>query len=570
MGLSPVAVASGALVLLAILLALHSILIAFWTHHVLPLQEEWLNLIVFKSWLSGEHPIADLFSQHSEHRLVFPRLILFSDSLLFCGTGYFSLAVIFLTLGLLVGLFLFLLNRLRPNGQGAVGIGAMIALLLLSLAQWENFRAPIQIYFVGVFAASCFAITLFSLAIERARAGGRWAGLMATSFALAAVATFSMASGLLSSIILIVIALLARAGRTFVAAAVVLTAALAGAFFFDYHLPSRSELYSSFGLPQLSDPEWLRGPAGIVLFTAAYLGNFLDPSIEAAIVLGAIGSVGIAIIFWRFLLGRDRDAKRLALLGIALFAGGSALLTALGRLPTEGIEAALSSRYTLGSACFWSAVLICGWSLSDQSRHPRVLRTLLGAVCIPFVIAIVQAPFPATSILQENAFAQDVVANGLLQGLVDEDAIKATYTDPAWVREVAPLLKARGMSVFASKDARLLGQPLTDAGEVETQACPGSFDIALSVPDLGPNGVRVNGSAVIEHVLPSATRVYLVAPDRKIVGYASSRFDQPEWSGYATVEPKTELQAFGRRDSGRLCPIGTRVVSSDNVARPGQ
>src|SRR5262249_14885608 len=160
----------------------------------------------------------------------------------------------------------------------------------------------------------------------------------------------------------------------------------------------------------------------------------------------------------------------------------------------------------LGSACFWSAALICGWSLSGQSRHPRVLRALLGAVCIPLVIAIVQAPFAATSILQDNAFAQDMVANGLLQGLVDEDAIKATYTDPAWVREVAPLLKARGMSVFASKHARLLGQPLTDAGDVETQACLGSFDIALTAPDLGPKAVRVKGSAAVEHAMPSATR----------------------------------------------------------------
>src|SRR5262249_48065603 len=199
-----VAVASGALVLLAIVLALHTVLIAFWTHHVLPLQEEWLNLIVFKSWLGGGHPIADLFSQHSEHRLVFPRIILFSDFLLFRGTGYFGLAVIFFILALLVGLFLFLLIRLGPNAPGAVGIGAMIPLLLFSLVQWENFRAPIQVFVVGAFAASCFAVTLFSLAIERARGRGRWAGPMAASFALTAVATFSAASGLLSSIILIV------------------------------------------------------------------------------------------------------------------------------------------------------------------------------------------------------------------------------------------------------------------------------------------------------------------------------------------------------------------------------
>lgn len=562
----PIAIVSGALALLAFALALHTVLVSFWTHHALPLQDEWSNLILFKSFLGGNHLLADLFSQHNEHRNVFPRIILFSDYLLFRGRGYFSLTVIFLAVALLVGLFLFLLCRSRPRAQGTVAIGAMIPLLLFSLMQWENFRSGFQVEFVGVFAAASFAIVLFSLAIERARAGGRWAALIAASFALVGVATFSMASGLLSGIVLIVIALLARAGRTYVTAAIVLTAALAGAFFFDYQLPSRNDLYSSFELPkgEDSDPSWLRGPVGIVLFTAAYLGNFLDPAIEAAIFLGAAGSVGVAIIFWRFLLGRDSDPKRLALLGIALFAAGSAFLTALGRLSSEGIDGAMSSRYTTGSACFWSAVLICGWSLSGQSKYPGVLRVSLGAACLVLVTAILQAPFPSASFLQDQAFMQDMVENALLQGLVDEAAIKATYTDPDWVREVTPLLKERGMSVFASKDARLLGRPLSEAGEVDTEACPGSFDIALSAPALGRNGVRVNGSATIEHLLPISTRVYLVAPERKIVGFASSPVGQPEWSGYATAELHTELHAFARRGSGRLCLVGASVVSIDD------
>jgi hypothetical protein len=562
-----IAIISWALALLGFALALHTVLVSFWTHHALPLQDEWSNnLVRFKSLLSGNHLLADLFSQHNEHRNVFPRVILFSDYFFFRGRGYFSLTVIFMTVTLLVGLFLFLLHRARPKAQGTVAIGAMIPLLLFSLMQWENFRSGFQVEFVGVFAAASFAIVLFSLAIERARAGERSAALIATSFALVGVATFSMANGVLSSIVLIVIALLARARWTYVIAAMVLTTALAGAFFFGYQFPSTNDLYGSFGPPkgEGSAPWWLRGPVGIALFTAAYLGNFLDPTIEAAIFFGAAGSVGVAIILWRFLLGRDSDPKRLALLGIALFAGGSALLTALGRLPNEGIDGAMSSRYTTGSACFWTAVLICGWSVSGQSKYPGVLRMSLGATCLVLVTAILQAQFAAASFLRDQAFMQDMVENALLQGLVDEAAIKATYTDPYWVREFTPLLKERRISVFASKDARLLGRPLSEAGEVDMEACPGSFDVALSAPGLGAHGVRVNGSATIEHLLPISTRVYLVAPDRKIVGFASSPIWQPEWSGYATAELHIELHAFARRSSGRLCLVGASVVSIDD------
>jgi hypothetical protein len=563
----PITIASGLLALLAVALALHTVLVSFWTHHALPLQDEWSNLILFKSLLDGNHILADLFGQHGEHRNVFPRIVLFSDYLLFRGRGYFSLTVTFLALALLVGLFLFLLYRSRQRTPGIVAIGAMIPLLLFSFMQWENFRSVFQVEFVGVFTAASFAIALFSLAMERARAGGRSARLIAASFALVGVATFSMANGIVSGIVLIVVALLARAGRIYVTAAIALAAVLAGAFFFDYQLPSKSDLYSSFGPPegQGSDSWWLRGPVGIVLFAAAYLGNFLDPQIEAAILLGAVGLLGVAIIFLRFLLGQDSDPKRLALLGIALFAAGSAFLTALGRLPSEGIDGAMSSRYTTGSACFWSAVLICGWSLSGESKYPRVLRVSLGAVCLVLVIALLRAPFPAASFLQDQAFRQDMIENALLQGLVDDAAIEATYTDPDWVRQVTPKLKERGMSVFASKDARLFGRPLSEAGEVDAEACPGTFDVALSAPALGRNGVGVSGSATIEHLLPISTRVYLVTPERKIMGFASSPVGQPEWSGYATAERHTELQAFARRASGRLCLVGASIVLSDEA-----
>ncbi len=121
--------------------------------------------------LTGKHVFADLFSQHNDHRIAFPRLILFSDYLFFRGRGDFDLTAIFLMQATLVGLLFILLARTRTGAKGRVAVGAMVPLLLFSLRQSENFVWGFQVAFVSVFTLAALAIVIFARALERSRLG---------------------------------------------------------------------------------------------------------------------------------------------------------------------------------------------------------------------------------------------------------------------------------------------------------------------------------------------------------------------------------------------------------------
>ena len=547
------AVLAAALVPMALVLTVQSVLVSFSTHGALPQGDEWFSLGVFRSMLTGQHVFTDLFSQHNDHRIAFPRLILFSDYLFFRGRGDFDLAAIFLMQATLVVLLLSLLARIRTNAKGSVAVGAMVPLLLFSLRQSENFVWGFQVGFVSVFTLAALAIAIFAKALERSRLGERSGVATSIAYGLAAVATFSMSNGMLCGIVLTAMAVVARSSKRHIVGATVITTALIVAFSFRYQLLGGAPLRDA----------WLHRPLAVLLYAAAYLGNFLDPDIDAAVFLGASGLLALGIVFARFATARDRDPIRLALLGIALFTAGSAVLTALGRF-SDGIDGAMSSRYATGSALFWCAMLICGWSLSASSRHPVALRLVLAGASLVLLTAIVQNQAPGVSVLQDRAFNRNIVENALAQGLVDDAMLKSMDEFPAQVREILPFLRGRVISIFAGQDAQVFGRPLNDAGPVDAKPCPGSFESAESAPALGVNGVRVSGTTGIHHVVPTSARLYLVDPRGTVVGFASTPFGQSSWSGYATAARNERLQAFARLGSGRLCDVGTATVSEEH------
>ena len=428
-----VAILSAALVLTALVLAVHSVLVSFATHGALPQGDEWFSLGVFRSMLTGEHVLADLFSQHNDHRIAFPRLILYSDYVFFKGRGDFDVAAIFLMQGALAVLLLTLLARTRTRAKGSVAVGAMVPLLLFSLRQSENFVWGFQVGFVSVFTLATLAIVTFAQALERSRRGRGSGVATSISYGLVAVATFSMSNGLLCGIVLIAMAVVARASRRHIVGITAITIALIAAFSFRYQF---------LGGPSLRDA-WLQRPLEVAMYAAAYLGNFLDPDVDAAVFFGACGLLALGIVFARFAMGRDRDPVRLALLGIALFTAGSAVLTALGRF-SDGIGGAMSSRYATGGALFWCAMLICGWSLSGSSTRPVALRLIMAGASLVLLTAIVDVQAPGVAVLQGRAFDRNMIENALDQGLIDEAMLTTMDESPEQIREIVPFLRRRG------------------------------------------------------------------------------------------------------------------------------
>ena len=542
---------AASLVLAAILVAAQTVAESFATHSLLPQGDEWTSLAVFRSVMTGRAVISDMLGQHNEHRILFPRLVLFSDYLLARGTGRLDLVAIFVTQALACGLFLHLLARGAARSPGRVAVGAVVVLLLASLRQSENFTWGFQVQFVGVFAAGSLAASLFAVAIGAARAGRPAGGLVMLALATAAVATFSMSNGLLAAPVFLALAVMGRAPRRMTLAAVLATVALTAAFFHGYEVLGPGNLRAALA----EDP--LRIPA----YAAAYLGNLLDPDMGACLLLGAAGLAWAAVAALAVATGRDRDPVRLALLGIMLFTAGSATLTALGR-SGEGLGSAMASRYATGAAYFWSAVLVHAWSSAGALRRPSALRSLVGAAGLVLVMGILRVQAPTVEIMRSLGVARTVAGDAVMQGLVDDAALRAIDDDPAQVREMLPFLRERRLGVFADPEAGRLGRPLPEAGPVGALPCPGSLDVARADPALGPDGVALGGTALGGAALPATGRILLADADGRVVGLGEAGPGGAAWTGYARARPGSEIRAFLRLRSGRLCGIGAARVAS--------
>ena len=544
------------LVALAVFVVLSTIYFTVLTHNPIPQADEWHSLALYDSILREGHILQRLLQPHNEHRLFFPRLVLFSDYRFFGGSGRLDKAVIVLIQTLDAGLFIWLVRRAGCGPLARWALGAVVTTLLFSLYQSENFEWGFQVQFVGVFACAALCVTCFAIGLDRARAGGRAAVPMAAAGLLAVVATFSMANGLLTGIVLVVLAGLARARATVLVGAAALASGLVVAFSVDYRLENPHE-----GVAEL-----LGHLPRLMAFAAGYLGNFANFGLSSQVELGTFGLAATAAIAGVMAVRRDRDPARLALLGIALFAIGSAAVTAAGR-SADGLEGIASSRYSTGAASFWAATLVNAWSLSLRSPQGAAWRA---AACLTGLV-LMQAcwadQIPMGIEMQRRTVRYDAMEDALLLGLVDEPAL-AIFEEPVGeVREMEPVLRGLGLFIFAGRNAGLIGRPLAEIemADAGPMPCAGRFDAALAVPTLGVDGVAVSGLSSLRPRLGRPGRVYIVDADRRVVGFAHTGFGDGRWTGYAKARPGTSLGAYAVSDAGRSCALGSAPV----VMHPG-
>ncbi len=547
-----VVVTSG-LILMAIAMVADSVTTVVRLHSALPYFDEWDSLALFRDLITGQAPWTDMFSQHNEHRIFFPRLFLFSDYLFFGGQGIFDLVTIGAIQAAHAGLLIWLLRRARPTARGSLAIAAVVVMLLSSLRQEENFSWGFQVAFVAVFALATLACILFSDALAAMRAGQAYGGRLIAAYAVVVAATFTMANGLLAGLTLVCLAAASRAPLRIVAASGAVLVILALCYFHGYQVAAdQTPLALS-----------LQHPLRLLSYTAIYIGNFLEPDLRTARLLGLWGLVAMAGAAWTVVLRRDTDPVRMALFGIMLFTVGTALLTGLGRLGM-GLDQAFSSRYGTGAAAFWSAILIYWWCFADRMRGAALLRWAVGATALVLVVGAVQSQGPQKGGMEVRARGQRAATDALLLGLKDQDSFQAIYDVNGPVLAGAVFLKAHGLSVFGQRDAELVGKPVVQAGTIVDRAfCEGSIDNAAAAPDLGSGGVRLSGRGRAHDAWAMTDRVYLVDGTDAIVGLASRSPDlaDPEpWSGFAVSSVGTPLRAFARLSHRKLCELGGAAV----------
>lgn len=431
-------------------------------HSPLPYWDQWNEVTVAEQ-------LSALLGQHNEHRLVFPRLLFALDATLAAGTNVINIG----SVALIQLAHALLLARVAGRAGGRVAAFTLFAGFLalattLSAYQWENLTWGFQSTFVGVYALATAAFA--ALALLPGTRG------LTTGMALAGVAVFTIAQGVLVPVLLVLLAPLTGRRRWEVAVLAAGAAVLLWLFFHGYHRPPPPGGHAHAGLVGLAAYflAYLGAPFG---FAADHLlpgGNRLRHM--ASVAAGLAGLLIVAALAARLALRRlTFGPAQWVLAFLPLLVLGTAALTTLGRA-SLGLNQAYSWRYGTPVLLFWCSLALLLWTLAPGlGRLGR--RALFAATALLLAtLAVIQAP--NANVGREIAYRREEAALALLSGLRDTPVLSAVIDDLAFLRRRTEVLREYRLGPFAAPWAGWLATPLADHVSVLPPGgrCIGSVD----------------------------------------------------------------------------------------------
>src|ERR1035441_1977216 len=306
-------------------LVLSTLLVVIRTYTPLPKWDYWAEVHWLKLYYAGQWHISDLWRQHNEHRIFFPRLFFLIDWGVFKGTTVFLLVCMLLLHAAHAWIFVREIRIWKGISRMAeLTVSAIVVALFFSGANLENFTWPFQISFILVsFAGTCAILSLIRYAETMRDPGPRAAGIgwLGASIGAATVASYSLASGVLIWPVLLLLAVALRLLPRILLLIVAIMALMGFLYLSGYHAV---DIHTDV-------PRAVAQPFKIVTYVCAYLALPLSKINHYAGVFA--GFAGLLLISWESLrLFRRQALPRLVMLsiGVMLFIALGAVVTALG------------------------------------------------------------------------------------------------------------------------------------------------------------------------------------------------------------------------------------------------
>lgn len=468
------------------------------SHLVLPYWDHWGTVSELQRLEGGEAPLRVLFSQHSEHRIAVPRLLLWADLGWFKGSGIALVLANVSIQGLHVALLAVLVRRLAPTPAIAWALIGAFTAAAFSLCQAENLVWGFQVQFVGVYAcASAGALAV----LKRREAHGdlRWLG---AAVAAGVVATFCMANGVLVWPLLVGLTLaLDRHDRRGAVTLVVAGAACATVYLVGFEWVAEHDRPASA----------LAHPSAALSHWFAYLGNLGGKPL--ALVLGPVAALSAVAAGVGLARRSERPPAAVVALMLALFIMASAALTSSGRF-SFGWHQALSSRYTTPTAVLWCllALLAVERVRALRRRHVALGALALGAACVLTLMTIKGE----RARVRWQAISQDL-REAAVAALMGAPAHQVLHPTPGSIEAGLTYLRARRLSAFAGPEATWLGAPLTAHFSLLPEDLDGGLD-PVSPLAAGASLAPAGGSALGVIETGGLVHVLLVGGDGRVVG----------------------------------------------------
>ena len=542
-------------------LVLSTVITVIRTYTPLPKWDYWTEILWLKSYYAGTWHFSDLWREHNEHRIFFPRLFFLADLFLFKGTNAFLLAAMMVLQAANAAIFVRELWKMKDlSRQARLALAGLILALFFSGLHLENFVWSFQVSFVLVQLAATVSVWALAWHRENTRAVGRL-GLCLLS---GVVANYSLASGVLIWPVLLIMAIGFRL-RWRSLLAIVGTGVVMIVLFFSGYQRTQGYSYAAAALGQ---------PFKVVRYVCAYLALPISALNHSA--GEAVGAAILAAVVWQvcwFLWERPQIPRTVGVcLGIATFVTMTAFLTALGR---PGVAPEQVMRYATPVSLLWVS-LICA-AVSDRRWFPRnrnlaapvVLTagiTLLAVVILPDHIQEIRRAVNAYPGYQdtETAFTLGIVYAAPPISLV----LPAQGYYP-----LVDVLREHRLSIFAGSPAPI-GEPLEDHyAIVGSSRCRGVWESRTDVSDMWGGAATVVGWAWDTGENRRPRSVLIADESKNIRGIArfnrkrvdiadalrSSALESSGWFGYFRHVKDTKYRAYAVLNDGRsVCPLSNR------------
>lgn len=333
------------------------------------------------SYYRGTLTFADLFSQHNEHRLFFPRLIWLPMAILAGSWDVRHEMILTLCLAGLCSAGLYRLLRFSKGpAAGRAFVFGLMNFLLFSPRQYETFLVGAQ----GQTFMPTLAL-LFALLMNLSRRS--LPAKTIVNAALAFVGTYSFGNGMLIWLLAFPLETMpaadlsphrTRARICWRAVYILVAAVSVAAYFISYRHPPYSP-------PVVSPLE--RFPA-FVRFVVVWIGSLFEvgtPEICGTLLL--LFLVGLTTLALRQARRTGAWQPYYPWLVLACYTLISACIAAVARL---GFDHSLAgdSRYTAFSAFFSIALLGLGWSVYTQAKTPRLSPRLALPVAVALLLLL--------------------------------------------------------------------------------------------------------------------------------------------------------------------------------------
>ncbi|MHC1686271.1 MAG: hypothetical protein AB9879_00880 [Methanothrix sp.] len=405
--------------------------------------DQWDFVPYIEKMLQHNLSFADLFSQHNEHRLLIPRIVMLQLAYISDYNNiyemYFSWILAACTMAAI-----FLMYRSRfgsANGSSAKMLAAFapIAFLIFNLGQYQNILWGFQIQvYLAVFG---FVVGIFFLSNSKK---------IDEYFVLAAfsciLATFSFANGLASWPAGLLFILISRKGKRAAFAWSLIGLSAVVIYFFNWTKPEGN--FGTFFIP-----------ANLIkslLFFACSIGSPLGLAVPDSVFLGTI--LIIIFVMDLLILRKYKLVKENAMwLSLCAYSFISSLAMTVFRAGI-GISQALASRYititTLGIIGIY-LISLAIFQMNPDNRMNRLLKGIMLLILIVgLIIGNIHGLMAGISLSLSRTDEAHYLATYKMQS--DENLSKL-YPYPEIVRDRAPILERHNLNVF-SEDLKNIGR----------------------------------------------------------------------------------------------------------------